>query len=99
MIDTVAYIEACASEAICIWFTAWILRRKYELDETMDRPAWAARLGLIALGIVSLCFRSPSFEYGRLFFAGLAVVVLAWPNLAWRISRVFAKGDRDDYEA
>ena len=91
MVDTLTYLKTIALEVMCIWFVAWGLRRKYELDEALDTRAWIVRVTIILIGTVCLLFRSPSFMYERLVFGGAAAAVTVWPNFAYRISRIGMK--------
>jgi hypothetical protein len=91
MDDTIHYIETIAMDVACVWFAFWGLRRKYELDEKLDRRAWMVRLTIVLIGLVSLLFRSPEFMYERLIFGIAAAAVIVWPNFAYRISRIGKK--------
>jgi len=86
MIDTINYVRVIAINAACMWFVAWGIRRKYELDYKLDKRAWIIRISIIALGVICLCFRSASFKYERLFFGVAADVFLLWPNFAYHLS-------------
>jgi hypothetical protein len=90
--DTYTYLRTIALEIATIWFVAWGLRKKYELDETLDLRGWIVRAVVVLVGFMSLCFRSPEYMYARVIGGGAATAMIVWPNFAYHISR----GGRDD---
>lgn len=71
----------------CIWFCAWAIRRKGELDYPLDLPAKIIRWVAVAIlmGIPANFPELPINTARILIFSGIAF--LAWPNFAYHLTR------------
>jgi hypothetical protein len=86
-----------AESVLCIWFAVWAFRKRYEVDETLDRTAQAVRWILVAaLWALVGALPGPRWAVTRVIlgFAGLAF--LCWPNLAFHVVRLFRAARQHD---
>jgi hypothetical protein len=84
-------MELIAS-AIGVWFAAWGIRRKYQLDLHLDRTAqllrWVVVAGSVVLGRVGAMTSEPL----RLVSALVFLAFIAWPNFAYHLALLLRKG-------
>jgi hypothetical protein len=79
--ETLANARRLAQLEVCIWFAAWSIRRRGELDEKLDRAALALRWVVAVAGW--LLASRPGPGYVRAVALILSLAFLCWPNLAW----------------
>lgn len=81
-----AYSARLAANMVCVWFAFWAIRRKYEIDEKLDRKARIFRWTVVILGFAAAQLRGPEFAWVRVLSALSALAFLCWPNLARRLT-------------
>lgn len=94
MVGTVTYIKSIAIDSAALWFVAWGIRKKYDLDLGLSTRGWLIRLLVICCGIFSLCLRSHKYEYVRVVGGLLGIAFLVWPNFAFHLSELFDADER-----
>lgn len=85
----IEYAQGLIQGALGVWFAAWAVRRRYKLDHPLDQGMQMLRWAVIALmfGLALV----PGTNAGWLRVCGLltSLAFLCWPNLAYRIVRLF----------
>ena len=71
-----------AQLGVSIWLPFWVIRRKGEMDEELDRAAQAVRWGLVIGGWLLASVPLGRFSPVRAAAALLGLAFLCWPNLA-----------------
>jgi hypothetical protein len=96
-----AYAQQLAVGYVSLWFLAWAIRRRYEMDCQLSRAEQIVRWSTVAVGF-GLTFLQGD-EYKSIRFVGVVVSLgfFAWPNFARSLSKLMKLGsgsglDRDD---
>lgn len=71
-----------AQAEVCLWFAAWAIRRKGEMDLRLDRAAHWLRWMVVVAGW--LLASIPGGRYGapRAAAGLIGLLFLCWPNIA-----------------
>jgi hypothetical protein len=84
-----------------IWLVVWAIRRKGEFDIELDSTAKTIRwiVVFVSFAIVGQ-LPGPGGQWAlRLLFLNLGLAFLCWPNCAYRVLRIFGRGDvREDVD-
>jgi hypothetical protein len=81
-----------AQSGVCIWFVFWAYRRKYELDEKLDRPAILVRWSVVGVCYVLASLPGPRFAPAKEVAMVVGLAFFCWPNFAYRVKNVFRRG-------
>jgi hypothetical protein len=75
--------------SLSIWFLAWAIRYRYEVDEKLDGPAKAVRWGVVAVGYLIGSVPGSKLGWVRLVAGFTGLLFLCWPNFAYRLRNAF----------
>jgi len=81
--------KGIAASVACIWFSVWAFRRRYEVDETLDRPMQVVRWVTVfaAWGLIQI--PGPRWGMVRVIAGFVGLGFLCWPNFAFHTVRLF----------
>jgi hypothetical protein len=76
-----------------IWFVAWAIRHKGELDHELDRTAKLIRwlVAIVCLGVVAQFPQSLNPPPFRVCVAFVGIGFLVWPNFAFYFTRLLRR--------
>jgi len=80
-----------AQSGVCIWFVFWAYRRKYELDEKLDRRAKIVRWLVVAVCYVLASLPGPRFGPAKAVAMVGGLAFFCWPNFAYRLTNLFRR--------
>ena len=77
--------------SLSIWFAAWAIRYRSEIDEKLDRVAKIVRWSVVVFGYLIASLPGSKLGWVRVvaWFTGL--LFLCWPNLAFRLRNAFRR--------
>src|SRR5207245_2455867 len=84
---TLLYAGSLARNAVTIWIAFFAIRWKYELDYKLDHVAKVVRWATISLGFAIALLPGAKLGIIRLLFGAVFMAFLAWPNLAYHLTR------------
>ena len=80
--DRLSYATQIAQGTVAVWFVCWALRRKYELDEKLDRREQSVRWIVVSIAFGMTMLSGSRLAAARVTAWVLGTAFLAWPNLA-----------------
>jgi peptidoglycan biosynthesis protein MviN/MurJ (putative lipid II flippase) len=83
---TAAYLSLLAKGSVSVWFIAWALRRRYELDEKLGWREQTLRWSAIAVAFAVALLGGSDLAAVRIIAWIVATLFLAWPNLAFHLT-------------
>jgi hypothetical protein len=89
--ESLLYIRQLAATAISVWFVAWALRRRYELDIQLKRSEQIARWIVVAGCLAMTLLPGPQFAAVRVVAGIIGISFLAWPNLGHHVMKLFGR--------
>jgi len=78
-----------------IWLSAWVIRKRAEIDERLDKISIACRWGVVLVGFAIAQLPGPQFRTARLIGEWVALPFLCWPNLAYQVTRQLRRDAAD----
>src|SRR4051812_34465840 len=87
--NIVSFYWRLLPKILCIYFSIWAIRRKGEVDYSLNRFEKTLRWSIVILGFM-FGYVSPS-RYLRLFFGFLGLSFFCWPNLAYHLGGLVKK--------
>lgn len=91
--ETLRYASQLAESAVSVWFIAWAIRRRYELDCELNRSEHIIRWTIVAISLGLAMLRGPGLGLAvvRVAAGVTGLVFLAWPNLAHHAAGLFGR--------
>ena len=88
LVVTNSYAKTVLTTSLTLWFAAWAIRYKGELDEKLDPVAVRLRWGIVAGTHAVVIFASEWLKYPvvRVAVWSVGAAFLAWPNLAYHLT-------------
>jgi hypothetical protein len=83
-----------AQSEVCIWFVFWAYRRRYELDEKLDRRAKLVRWSIVGVCYVLGCLPGPRFGPAKAVALVVGLAFFCWPNFAYHLTNWFRRRGR-----
>jgi hypothetical protein len=84
------FYGSLSMQICCMWFAAWGVRKKYELDEAMDLLSRTIRWSGVIVGLMVGYFpRGAELKWVRICGGLIGLAFLCWPNFAVSLSHAF----------
>jgi hypothetical protein len=91
------YAGGLIEKVLGIWIAAWAFRRKYELDQKLDRGMQTLRWAVVFAGFALAEIPGSKAAWARLSGGFTALAFLCWPNFACHVTRLFRReGNRGE---
>lgn len=85
------YISRLTADVACVWLGVWAVRKKYEVDEELDRAAQIIRWSVVAVSFAVMSVPGPEFKLARILAAVVLLAFLCWPNFAYQLRQMFKR--------
>jgi len=85
------YFSRLAADVACIWFAVWAIRKRYDVDEKLDRAAQTVRWCIVATSFGLVLVPGPEFKLVRIVAGVLLLAFLCWPNFAYHLRQLFKR--------
>lgn len=87
------FVSDGASVMVTLWVLAWGIRRRGELDHSLDANAKWIRWSVVVLGVLVGFGLGPTLNSVWVAATGwlIATAFLAWPNFAYYLARLFTR--------
>ena|SRR5271157_92319 len=85
--------------SLSIWFLAWAIRYRAEIDEKLDGRAKALRWGVVGIGFLIASVPGSRFGWVRVLAYVIALLFLCWPNFAYRLRNAFRRETSAEHDS
>ena len=75
-----------AAGILCIWLSVWAIRKKSEVDYSLDRTSRVARWVAVAFGFALVYVPGPRLGWLRVTGYLIGLAFLCWPNFSYLLT-------------